>query len=273
MPFLIPLIPVLTGAVTGLAATVAIGSAVVGGLGYITKDEDLMKIGGLLGIASLATGIVTSPDAAGYEAAGELSAETLEEEAAAGALSQSASGAADAANVTGAVEGVPEFVDYSNFGNGIIQDNLNQSPLAPVEDRPMFNIIEDAMSGNNNPAGQTPINAADPNGVYGDNMADTQSPSYEDWYRGHSNLVTSSPQDPADGIIKNLVGGWNNLGDRSKAAAIQIGGNALASAFNDLPEKKYKAELAELRRRIANANNIGMIQLGMNPTPVPGNKY
>jgi len=57
MPFLIPLIPVLTGAITGLAAELAIGAAVVGGLGYVAKDQDLMKVGGLLGIASLGFGI------------------------------------------------------------------------------------------------------------------------------------------------------------------------------------------------------------------------
>jgi len=271
MPFLIPLIPVLTGAVTGLAATVAIGSAVVGGLGYITKDQDLMKIGGLLGIASLATGIAGAASAAeaGASEYGSAAAADSADFGVDPGMEVDASstdfgvdpGTVTGENLDGGVTGTPA----TEASSGLVSNQLGQAG-APV-DKPLDSIISKAMKGENNIAGQAGTDATSMEGIY-DNAYDTQAPGYEDWYKANS-----APQDPADGIINNLVNGFQKMGDRGQAALIQVGGNALASAFNDLPEKKYKMELEELRRRIANSNNIGMIKLGMNPTYVQGNKY
>jgi len=275
MPFLIPLIPVLTGAITGLVAELAIGAAVVGGLGYVAKDQDLMKVGGLLGIASLGFGL------AGEAGAGAAAGSDSTMDALSAAESDvSASAASDAANVTGAaaseaagvsgnVEGAvagiqnPDFIDYTPYGNGLA-GNATNVPMAASGEGSSFNIID-------NPAGEIGSGQAPVDAASGDGAVEQLSELESEIHKPYE--INGVPKDPADTVFDGWMSKWNSLGDKEKAAWLQLGGSALSGLAPDQRAEAYKKqlefEMMKYRERLKNMNNVGYINLSMNPNQAP----
>jgi len=253
MPFLIPLVGVAAGVIVGeVAVALAIGSAVVGAVGYITKNEDLMKIGGLLGLGSGIAGLVEGATGA---AAGEIVADELGTTAAQEAANAEMLAATDYGAATGAGAGVP-----LGEGSGQIAGTTN---IDSTELLGPPNVAESAIdTGLSDTSGTIPSDSLAPPPI--ESSAPPPIPS------------ASAIPSTSDGIINDIIQGYKGLSGEGQAAVIKVGGEALAGAFGENPQadqvklnkEKQAFEIEQYKRRLRNLNNIGMITLGMNPTPI-----
>jgi len=83
--------------------------------------------------------------------------------------------------------------------------------------------------------------------------------------------------DPADDVfdnwLKKIGDYWDNAKDKEKAAWLQLGGSALSGLTPDQRAEAYKKqlefEMMKYRERLKNMNNVGYINLSMNPNQAP----
>lgn len=273
MPFLIPLIPVLTGAITGLAAELAIGAAVMGGLGYVAKDQDLMRVGGLLGIASLGFGIAGASETAAAQASTDFGVDPGVMEASGVTGEVAAEGAAQASTEFGVDPG--EIV-AGGSGTGSIEtaealNQAGQSSLAGESSMEFgvdpYNDVPELPGSASDELAQATKDAAGESDKFGlDPESRSKMPTWEEFYKAKS-------ADPADTLMSKAMEKWNSLGDKEKAAWLQLGGSALSGLTPDQRAEAYKKqlefEMMKYRERLKNMNNVGFINLSMNPNQAP----
>jgi len=269
MPFLIPLIPVIAGGAAFAATTagmLAIGSAVVGGLGYIAKDKDLMKIGGLLGIASLGVGL------AGGAAAAEGAA-------AEGAVSggEELYGPSNV-EITGEVDGTMGPPNVETVDPNVVVEGGTGTESYASPTNPLGATVDDTAGilGPEMPSDVPVDGEFDLSGkLAGDSTKSLSGNASADIANTDQDQAFRVPKtsDPADTLFDQLRNKWNNLGDKEKAAWLQLGGSALSGLTPDQRAEAYKKqlefEMMKYRERLKNMNNVGYINLSMNPNQAP----
>jgi len=261
MPFLIPLIPVLTGSITGLAAGLAVGSAMVGGLGYLAKDSDFMKIGGLLGIASLATGIA----GAGEVAAADASASTdfgvdpgYEIDASSTDFGVDPGTEVDAQGIVQTGEGVDTS---TGVPEQIIEEgsaDFGVDPGYPMDSSSAeFGVPDEMKTGITDSGVEYDENG---NAMVKNQQADITDP--EGRLKGA--MENAAPQqDKAQGLLDDLLGKLST-NKQNQAELLRLGGGVLKGLAPDPREDYFKFLKMKWLREQQNMNNIPQIKLRMN---------
>lgn len=286
MPFIIPIIAVATGVVTGVAAAITIAGAFVSAFGYFTGNENASKIGGILSLAGGVAGLAGGADPSIAGSGGAGGADAIVEAGAADAAGGSLS--AEAAAEVGGGAAVTGTVDTGTAGLAQNEPGLvNPERLLGPPDTALASGADTSLAGAGTDSGLAgDPTKTDPAGdIIKKAVEDTQKQTTVPEINKPATTSTAGAGAPngAGGppvqdssILGDLAKQWDKLGDSSKAAIIKIGGEALSSAFGDDPNRdyvklareKHALELEKYRTRMKNINNIGQITLGMNPTPV-----
>ena len=239
-------------------STVGAGLSVVG---KVVGDNDLMKIGGIMGLAggvtSLAGGAMGAASAAeGVASAAEGVAGAAE---AAGGIGEAVTGAMDSG--VGFGEGAASMFDKVAQGATTGLDTVNNGMNSPNS----FSDSRFASQQSNGLLGSSkPINAAE---NIGSSVGESQQPAFSDARYGAQN----APKDTSSTGIKD----WFDKQDaRTKTAILQMGGKALEGVYSGWSQEQKSAlerERYNLTQSNANAQpTVGFKPVAQQTRPVGG---
>lgn len=275
-----------TGAVAvSTLAWVAVGATVVG---MITKNQNLMKIGGGIGLGaalgslagpSYGAEAVAADDVAAQKAAADSMAARQASDpqawaAMSGASADAGAGAAGAVDLS--ATDLAGSGGYASAGaapapaQGIINAEAPTVASAAPTTTQAPDTAMPASSTGAGPTGQNPNAATDPNSIQAQNDAAVKGPTSgmsasemgSGQYGGSSAGQTLKP--PSNWFSEI----WNGLSPTGKAGLVQVGGQALAGAAKgaaDYADTSRKIAFAQDQRDYERRNLATMPQVGLKP--------
>lgn len=288
MPFVLAAIPVITGAVaaSSLAGMLLIGSAVIGAIGYVTGNEDLMKVSSVLGLAGGLAGL------AGYGSAAEVAAADTVTGAPAAAPEATVAQKAVEQGVTGVSEGAVTGAPAAPAAELTTQNLVGTSGQAGLLDKAAVlgdKSVADIGLSQLGPEIKNAAAIADPATIIppANNIAPATGGGGGIGGGGATDGIDyafntgggQTPPTPQSGILSDILSGVKDIkdatGDHGFASLLDIAGSGLKGAFGDNPnmeiakvaKAKQALELEKYRQRIQNMNNIPLLQLGFRVRP------